>query len=761
MERTRTTILLSWAVALAAVGLLTAASTVGNVPVTADSPSGPDVVYLCVETTDNDVSIGPYNLNNKASGAHSATLGEGSLFCELAGKNEDLPATPTPPATPAPSLRCFEILDGHDPDVAYVVKTQFHPARDAYVVPARELCLPATKAGDPPLDPVYECYQILPTIDPGAAPADIHSPNFGVLNVEVGIALRLCIQTDITDNAKGDNTAVSLVCYGIQADFTSQALTVNTGPLNGGTDEVTATRARTLCVNASQTAKPADDGSLSGISDVLIHLDDKNLQAVYCKTRTDHDDATNEVKTASACYSDTPGQTAPGSKVPTDPNIDLNGPPPPPPYGTLPFKGSGFWDPGTDTLVGTTCFESVPGTLGPNVISVVTVPNAKATLPNQSGITDIYFGQGIDECNSLIPAGDPTQTLPVNITTYDTPPYDNVTSVDSDGDGCPDALELDKVHAKTPCGIDPWNPHDSDLDFNGMFIGGVELIRADTCPGTAGPPPIGCDGAAAGDIVAGSYVNCQMVIDHDLGTGEITGKSFCYLDNPVTTVNIEDNGGAAVCAPFPSANPEDCGDGLPGPPPPGAFADNDGVGTPGVVSGFVDIGNSTAILETCVDHILNPILGPAIFFRVDATTGTGEIWLQLGGCSTKPTGPPTQEGVRVAAAEQDDDFDLDQDGCTAAEELGTNKFAGGQRDPFNKYDHMDKNKDGFINIPDDILPTAAMFGPSAKGVQGNVGPRMTGSVPWAHRNGDIAINIPDDILGVAAQFGHNCDGTPG
>ena len=95
------------------------------------------------------------------------------------------------------------------------------------------------------------------------------------------------------------------------------------------------------------------------------------------------------------------------------------------------------------------------------------------------------------------------------------------------------------------------------------------------------------------------------------------------------------------------------------------------------------------------------------------------------------------------------------------EELGPDPSQGGQRDPYSKYDHMDMNKDGFINLPDDVLPISELFGPAAPGTQGDVGPRMTGSVPWAHRNADKVVNIADDILGVARQFGHNCDGTPG
>ena len=72
---------------------------------------------------------------------------------------------------------------------------------------------------------------------------------------------------------------------------------------------------------------------------------------------------------------------------------------------------------------------------------------------------------------------------------------------------------------------------------------------------------------------------------------------------------------------------------------------------------------------------------------------------------------------------------------------------------------MDLNKDGFINLPDDILPLAELFGPTEPPgviVQGDVGPAMKGSVGWAHEEADGTIGIPDDILGMAAQFGQNC-----
>ena len=199
--------------------------------------------------------------------------------------------------------------------------------------------------------------------------------------------------------------------------------------------------------------------------------------------------------------------------------------------------------------------------------------------------------------------------------------------------------------------------------------------------------------------------------------------------------------------------------GLPGSPPPGPFADNDGVA--GAITGTLNKATGRLELELCFTGVDHSVRGPNMLFAIDVDahsgTGTVDYWYGRPDCAKPdPDVPPTADGALVRMAEQDDGYDIDQDGCTAAEELHTDPSKGGQRDPYNKYDHMDMNKDGFINIPDDILIVAGLFGPSTKGVQGNVGPRMTGSVSWGHRNGDSAINIPDDISGMSAQFGHNC-----
>ena len=155
----------------------------------------------------------------------------------------------------------------------------------------------------------------------------------------------------------------------------------------------------------------------------------------------------------------------------------------------------------------------------------------------------------------------------------------------------------------------------------------------------------------------------------------------------------------------------------------------------------------------------NPLQGPYMYWQAElgalSSKGVVDIWMNQSDCS-KPGGAPTIADAKIEFRRLPDDYDLDGDGCTTPQDLGTDPAFGGARDPYNKYDHMDMNKDGFISIVPDILGVAALFGPVPLGTQGDVGRTMKGSVPWAHGPADGAISIVIDILGMAAQFGHNC-----
>ena len=543
------------------------------------------------------------------------------------------------------------------------------------------------------------------------------------------------------------------------------------------------------CTPTPSPTKLANGGNLSGVFDVQIHPNDARFHLYHCIARLDHDSGSDEVKAAAQCYSDTPGQEAPGSVLLPDKFVDTLGPAPPPPYTDYaPTKLNGSYDSGSDTLTMTGCFANVGGTTGPNMIAEITIIGAKAGLASSvlTGTVDLFEGESIAACDGKTPKGVPDAELSVNlyrIASLDKTPdavgaaasplrpsgLPGETSTDYDGDGCNDADELDKQRLTKLCGDDPYNPRDSDEDFTSTLTVLMTLRRADACQGglPAGQAPLGCDGQPDAAIVGGSYLRCQAVLDHDLNTNDLIGRIYCYTDDPTITVNIEDNGGHAGCVPFGTGNPDLCGDGLPGAPPPGAGA---GVSTVGISMGDVDAthvaltgrydkGTNELLLEGCYDNVENPLQGPNFYFQatIDAHTGQGavDVWFNRVDC-TKPGESPDAAGAPIQIAEQEDDFDLDQDGCSTRQELGSSQFSGGLRDPFSKFDKQDLNKDGFTGIPDDILPLASQFGSVPPGTQGDVGPRMAGSNLWNHRTGDGVINIPDDIIGVALMFGHNC-----
>jgi len=167
------------------------------------------------------------------------------------------------------------------------------------------------------------------------------------------------------------------------------------------------------------TPKPGTDGNFAGIYDVLVHNNDKYEEGLFhCIIRLDDDAAAgdNDLKAAAQCYVDTPG-LAPGSPL-VDTADTIPGPPPPPPYGTAaPTKLNGSYTPGTDTIALTGCFSDVGGSLGPNVIAVVTIPNAKATLGTGilSGTVLIYDNASNAQCAAKTPSGTPPQPLNVNL----------------------------------------------------------------------------------------------------------------------------------------------------------------------------------------------------------------------------------------------------------------------------------------------------------------------------------------------------------
>ncbi len=495
----------------------------------------------------------------------------------------------------------------------------------------------------------------------------------------------------------------------------------------------------------------------------------------HCISRIDHDITTNQLDSNLLCYIDAPGLGIPGSplKSAADGNA---GPPPPPPYLTGgPSKLQGYYDKVNNQIHFIGCFENAGPPLGPNII-VQTHVDAK-TL---KGFTTIFGQQSIKNCANHTPvvkAGPPATSVLQVSTVLARQNKD----FDHDGDGCKDYDELG--HGKPPgpppklpppklCGDDPYNPLDSDANYNSAVTISVTVVRADVCQGglPVGLPPVGCNGAPNGQIAAGSYFHCIGDQQHAPPAKTFTTRLMCYTDNPVTTVNCQDAANsvanpcvaAITCAPFGPAHPSRCGDGLPGITPPSnapqpskagsgsAYGDIDATHTQ--LSGTIDNTNNVLNFTGCFNGVESPTQGPSIYTRatIDAHTGAGtvDIFLnQPANCTPLPVGEPAApyNDVPIETAEQatktgvtpTNQNDTDGDGCSEKQELRDTVGTGGRRDPYNRWDLMavwhgsPLIRDKIVNAAD-LSAVVARFGATDTGAgdfDRNSNPTLTPNLP--------------------------------
>jgi hypothetical protein len=600
---------------------------------------------------------------------------------------------------------------------------------------------------------------------------------------------------------------------------------------------LTPTKFPTKVPTAGPTKIPesGSTGSQSGVTDIHVHAGSPAAGALYyCQSRTDHY-ADNSLKTNTLCYIDYPGTGHPSGSSstyppyftnPGDADLDLQGPPPPPPYSGLPpAKGTGTYSAAAGgTVTAASCFRALGGTLGPNAVSIVTLTGVDDGQGD--GTVDIYFNQGEDECVATTPAaGSTPDTLPLRSTRV---ADENGVCTgnlgeaflgrtvancdDYDNDGCNDADELDKLRPVKNCGRDPYNPHDSDVNFDGPATVTVQTTPPDVClagaPNGALPPPLGCMGAADGTIIGGSFFNCIADIQHNKATNAVAAPIWCYSDNPLQTTNCQQSANSAanpcatnfICvAGGGTANQAHCGDGQSGgigpsfsrntvgaaetgancidtedddadtvanDGCPSTNGDNDGAPGRVVLKGWVDKTNNLLVLQGCFPGLENPTLGPNAYARaiLDAhtLTGTVDIWLNQGSCA-KPGGAPTQDNRLIVATEQNDGTNSDDDQCSDEEELGAVASAGGLRDPFWRFDFMNANSLGgndvddifFITNPARIFKLEGQVGYVQAADRGAIPTQMAGSVAPGLPAPSRAIDV-DDVFASSSQFANNC-----
>ncbi|MDZ4278598.1 MAG: flexitail domain-containing putative surface protein, partial [Dehalococcoidia bacterium] len=395
-------------------------------------------------------------------------------------------------------------------------------------------------------------------------------------------------------------------------------------------------------------------------------------------------------------------------------------------------------------------------------------------------------------------------------------------AIDFDGDGCNDQDELDKSRPVKQCGDDPYNPYDSDDNYDSSFSITVTVDRADWQDGNGGNvkaesgaqcsnntdddtfgglldyyvndgcPPSGApesgaqcdnntnddgdaatainDGCPTVNLLAGSYFECAADIQHNKTTNALTARPYCYTDNPLTTVNIQDAGGAVGCQPLLTAPKSRCGDGLSGAAPPGANSLGDVDNPHTTLTGQYNKATNQLELSGCFNNVENPTQGPSIWadVTVDAHTGEGtvDIFLnQANGCPGGGVGTPNVADVSITEQQPKDpsnaalDWDTDQDGCSDKQELQSgsgSEAAGGLRDPTNRWDFYDTDNNRVVDLFIDIFGVAGQFGLPGNDKTNRASPLVGSAGPWNIRGPDATVDLFNDIFGVANQFGHDC-----
>ncbi len=445
------------------------------------------------------------------------------------------------------------------------------------------------------------------------------------------------------------------------------------------------------------TPKPGTDGNFAGVYDALVHpAGDKTIGLFHCILRLDDDAAVgdNDLKAAALCYIDTPGQN-PGNPL-LDTADTLPGPLPPPPYGTgVPEKLNGSYTPGTDTIALRGCFSDVGGSLGPNVVADLTIPNAKATLGTGilSGTVLVYGNASNAQCAAKTPSGPAPAPLSVNLYKAGTAGQASWrgSATDFDFDGCTDADELAKPEPTGNCGNDPYNPLDSDANINGPFNVSVGVIPADW--------------DKTNDVlIPGSYFHC---IGNVIQTGlNIDINRQCYSDSP-------------LLAGLSGSPLKTDSNGLGGAPPPPPFSDLEPTKATGTITG--KIASATGCVAN-VGGVIGPNTISVSSWDIQTGLGTVDIWYQQenDNCDANPPTPkgaPSVNDAPFQLSEQDANWDSDNDSCSDAQELAKPPVKGCGDDPYNPLD-----SDSDLNAAFDIAVTVVRADVCKAGLPAGVPP---------------------------------------
>jgi hypothetical protein len=159
----------------------------------------------------------------------------------------------------APHLKCYDVVDGHEPKTDVSLKTQFGTENEVQVGQAAELCVPVAKGaeGTPPDPPAaglphYQCYDISANGHTIGAEVGLEDQFHNTPAVPVTDAMEMCAPA--LKDGDGDLDAPHLKCYDIsdlaQGPFGSVSLATQFGD----EDPVDVDLAQRLCVPALKRA---------------------------------------------------------------------------------------------------------------------------------------------------------------------------------------------------------------------------------------------------------------------------------------------------------------------------------------------------------------------------------------------------------------------------------------------------------------------------------------------------------------------------
>ncbi|MEX1253084.1 MAG: flexitail domain-containing putative surface protein [Dehalococcoidia bacterium] len=195
------------------------------------------------------------------------------------------------------------------------------------------------------------------------------------------------------------------------------------------------------------------------------------LPGIYFHCIAKVDKAGSDLTGAAQCYTDAPALAAlpPISAVPSRED-GLAGAPPPPPYtNASPGPLTGSYDSMNEIFDLNVCFRNIGAPLGPNVHAHVTVD--ATTL---KGTLQVWLGLSAKDCqNPYAKPPKPEDIAGVVQLARQKADFDH------DQDGCSDADELNLPLPVGKCGDDPYNPEDSDSNYNSISDVLVTVAEAD------------------------------------------------------------------------------------------------------------------------------------------------------------------------------------------------------------------------------------------------------------------------------------------